>query len=1139
MSHTPQARIVLLLCSLITISALGLLVGPLPIERAYRAATTDTTALTSSGSSNEYRDALETTDGTNNTPFNSDKNNIVVRQANSSGASEQTPPLPSATVVRSVRLHESNDTIRVVVVTNGLAQFEDFTLNDPTRVVVDVIGIRNALQSRAIDTGTPSVRRVRVGQPRPGVARIALDVTGQVTYRVTREGASLVIAAGPSELELTVLDRKESEPFELGTEVAVQYVRELRGTVKDQNGALIVNGLITLDDHHGHTYSSRSDEQGNFRFGSIIPASYSIEVAAEGFAKHTEQVDLTTRRSVSLNVTMQVVITEQLEVQPGVARISTEPDENLSAIILATKELEALPDDPDQLLRLLREMAGVSAGQPASVYIDGFRESRLPPKGSIQMIRIDSNPFAAEFSEPGHARIEVTTKPSSNQVHGEFRLNFNDESLNARNSFAPSRDALQMRNYSAYVNGPIIRRRWDFTTYFGRWEQDGNEVVNATILDPRTLSAHRFSKTILTPARITNLSLSTKYLAGKKHTLAFGYSHTSDEAMNQGLQSGFDLPERAFNRSARSDSIRMSLISIVSNRMVNEFRIEFSRYSYSAQSLISSSATLVLDAFNGGGNQGSLFLANSNDGLRFANNLTYRANSHTFKIGVRVSALRVANSDRSNFGGTFTFGTDFERDDSGNPVLDINGKPLIISALENYRRTLLGLPGYRPSLFSIVRGDPFIALSQWETGWFVQDDWRLSPRLTISYGLRHEFQTHLDDWINFAPRVGLAWSPAQKSTIRAGAGLFYSGVESGITLDTTRLDGHHQEQLIIQRPAFFPNLPTDSGVALTAKSAIRVKDPALEAPYLVIANVSYERELPLRLFGSVGYTWQRGLHLLRTRNISAVTPATSDIDQFPGRGPILQFESTGRSTRHQLRMMLRTNFGRALSLFANYTLSSTRSDTDSAYSAPADSNDLSTEFGRSNFDQRHRVFVGGSVSPFWGLQLSPFVSVASGGPFNIRTGRDNNGDTLFTDRPAFASPGEANAVVTPFGVFNPDPRIGDIIIPRNFGAGPGQLNVSLNIAKTLRVGAGRRAPSGGSQSAGGRQQGASGLVSGSTPSQSGDPRAYSLTFSANIDNLINHTNPAGFNGVLRSPFFGEANRALGARRIEVGLRFAF
>ncbi|HEV8482696.1 MAG TPA: carboxypeptidase regulatory-like domain-containing protein [Blastocatellia bacterium] len=1141
MSRTPQSRSVLVLFSLITISALGVLAGSSTIERAYSAATPDTTEPTLSGPSNENRSEvlIEPADSTDNTPSPCDKDKIEARPASSSDRLEETPPLPAATLVRSVHLHQSDDTVRVVVATNGFAHFEDFTLSDPTRIVVDVIGVRNTLRSRTIDTGTPSITRVRVGQPRPGIARIALDINGQVTYRVIREGALLIIAARPSEEEPTVLNRNESALFELSTDIAGQNIRELRGTVKDQQGDLVVNALITLDDHQGHTYSSQTDEHGNFRFASIVPGSYRMEVAAEGFAKHTQQVDLTSRRIVPINVTLQVVISERLEVQPEAPRISTEPDENLSAITLSGTELEALPDDPNQLLRLLREMAGVSGGQAASVYVDGFRESRLPPKASIQTIRIDSNPFAAEFSEPGHSRIEVTTKPGSNQVHGEFRLNFNDESLNARNSFAPSRDALQLRNYSGYLSGPIIHHRLDFTTYLGRWEQDGNEVVNATILDPRTLSPHRFAKTVLTPARITTLSVTTKYLVGKNHNLVLGYSHTLDEALNQGLQSGFDLPERAFNRSARSDSIRMSLISVANKRMVNEFRMELSRYSYRGRSIVSSPATLVLDAFNGGGNQGSLFLENSNDSLRFAENLTYKANSHTFKIGARVDALRLANIDRSNFGGTFTFGTDFERDERGNLLFGTNGKPLIISALENYRRTLLGLPGYRPSLFSIVRGDPFIALSQWEIGWFVQDDWRLSPRLTISYGLRHEFQTHLDDRINFAPRVGFAWSPAQKSVIRAGAGLFYSGVESGITLESTRLDGRHQQQLVIQRPTFFSDLPPDSGLALTGKSTIRIKDPALEAPSLFIANVTYERQLAWRMFGSVGYTWQRGRHLLRTRNIGVVTRQPSDIDQFPDIGPILQFESTGRSTRHQLRLTARENVGRTLSVFANYTLSSTRSDTEGALSAPADSNDLSTEFGRANNDQRHRFFIGASVSPFWGLQVSPFVSVASGGPFNIRTGRDSNGDTLFTDRPAFASPGQPNAVLTPFGLFNPDPGIGDIIIPRNFGAGPGQVNVSLNLAKTLKVGAGRPIPSGGAQSAGSHQQGASGLIGGSPRSQVGEPRVYSLTFSANIENLINHTNFAGFNGVLRSPFFGKANRALGARRIDVGLRFAF
>src|SRR4030095_516295 len=118
-----------------------------------------------------------------------------------------------------------------------------------------------------------------------------------------------------------------------------------------------------------------------------------------------------------LPITLKVVINERIEVRRENARVSTEPDDNLSAITLTDKELEALPDDPEELLQVLREMAGLSSGQSGAVYIDGFREGgRLPPKRAIQMIRINSNPFAAEYSEPGRGRIEINTKTGSRSL---------------------------------------------------------------------------------------------------------------------------------------------------------------------------------------------------------------------------------------------------------------------------------------------------------------------------------------------------------------------------------------------------------------------------------------------------------------------------------------------------------------------------------------------------------------------------------------------------------------------------------------------------------------------------------------------------------------------------------------------------
>lgn len=913
-------------------------------------------------------------------------------------------------------------------------------------------------------------------------------------------------------------------------------VSELSGTVTDQTGAVITGAWVVLDNGRGNKYVTKTNPQGRYSFVAVVLSPYTLTITAKGFAKFSKQVDIMAQRAVSLDVTLKVFISEKLEVKSAAPAISAEPDKNLSSIVLSGKDLQVLPDDPGKLLERLRLLACPSC-RPGDVtlYIDGFRYDgsgktrRLPPKEVIQMIRIDANPFAAEFSEPGRGRIEITTKPGSDDFHSDVKFDFNDASLNARNALAPSRrPPSQTKDYSGYLMGPVIRNRMDFLVYAGRWEQDANEVVNATTINPATHLAQPFSETVVTPSRTSNFTLHTHYLVNEKHNVGIEYGYTSDNASNQGLQSGLDLPERAFKRSSRENVLRLSLTSIASEKTINECRLELGRHSFGSQAVNASPAVFVLDALNAGGNQASLFSKNSTDSLQFADNLTHTHKQHTFKAGLRADAIYLKNIDRANFGGTFTFGSDFERDASGDPILAPSGQPTVITPLENYRRTLLGLRGYGPSQFSIVQGNPVVSLSQWNIGWFFQDDWRVSPRFTLSYGLRHDFQTHLKDKLNFAPRVGIAWVPdrQQKSTIRAGAGVFYSTVFSDITFTTTKLDGQHQQELTIQRPAFFPDVPQTLAGAATVLQSIHKKSPDLSAPYSIISTVSYERQLPWKLFGTMSYTWQRGVNQLRTRNINAPLLGSSGIRPFPDKGPILQFESTGETTRHEFLLALRGDIGRRISVFSNYTLSSTRSNTDGPNTAPANSYNLSGEFGYADLDQRHSFYMGGSVLLPWGISASPFILLTSAQPFNITTGRDNNGDTLFTDRPAFAGPENRNAIATPFGLFSPTPGLGDSIIPRNFGRATGQAIVSLNITRTFRLALPARNYSGQPPI-------------GQRASKSEGSRRYNLTISANIDNLFNHTNLAGFNGVLTSPLFGKANRALGARRVEFALRFGF
>lgn len=898
---------------------------------------------------------------------------------------------------------------------------------------------------------------------------------------------------------------------------SAQDVIELRGVVLDEFGASIAGVLLALDDGQGNKVTTKTNEKGQYGFENLTTGRYTLTAMTDGFAEFSQQIELKAGQAQTINLTLKVVITDQIEVTTEAAGVSTEPDQNLSATKLDEEELVALPDDRDELLQVLQAMAGGS--EDATVYIDGFSDDRLPPKDSIQAVRINSNPFSSEYSEPGRRRIEVITKPGSDRIGGNLRFNFNDEALNARNAATIRRAPLQIREFTGNLSGPIIRNRWGYFVEFEREEQDENAQINATVLAPISLQPQPFFDVAVTPARETEFSIRTDYQAGARHTLGFRYNYETESQQNQGLGSGFDLPERAFDSTRKSQWMRFSVTSVISDSVVNEMRLSLSRRNIESKAQNSSPAMVVLDAFSIGGNQGSLQNDVSRNRLEFINNVTFTRKSHTIKAGIQTERDQLDYFNRSNFGGTFTFGADFERGADGNILPGNDGQPVTITSLENYRRTLMGLPGYGPSQFSIVRGDPFTGLSQWEIAWFAQDDWRISPRLTLSFGLRHEIETDLDDRMNIAPRVAFAWGADKdnNSVVRGGAGLFFDHLNSDITFDTLRYDGIRQQQFIIRQPQFFPNIPGDLGEVTQNQPTLRTRSTDLDAAYEIHASISYERKLPWKMQASVGYTWQRGLHLLRTRNINA--PFTDSTDRpFPDQGPILQYESTGISVRHEFRINLQKRASRNLTLFGNYTLASARSDTDGAGTNPASAYDLALEFARSNFDQRHRLFIGGSINLPMNLRISPFIRINSGRPFNITTGQDNNGDTRFTDRPAFASPGDPEAIVTRFGVFNPNPNSDDPIIPRNYGQGPGQISFDMNFAKTFNIG--------------------ERLSSDSNGKAKNDER-FRLTLGANVRNIFNHTNPAGFSGVLSSPRFGIANRALAARRVELTLRFSF
>ena len=881
-----------------------------------------------------------------------------------------------------------------------------------------------------------------------------------------------------------------------------QPMRELYGSIMDATGAVIPAAAVKLEDGKGHRHQVVADAVGQYRLTGLPAGSFMLYVTSTGFAPFTAPVVLRESVTGPFNITLQVRnIKEEVNVT---SEVGLSAEEGLFSLILSGPDLESLPSGPAGIVERLREMTG-SSDRPGdfTVYVDGFRPLRLPPKEMIQMVRITWNPFAPEFAEPGRVRVDIVTKPGGGKFHGDFGGTYNPPEVNASNNFANSPSPGRTRNYSGYLSGPIVKDRLSFTAWAGQWALDTVGVINARVLNPVTLEPEPLVTTVPTPSRITSGWFGVNSQLGRSNTMAVSLSETRDKAQNQGLDGGLDLQDRGYSRSIRDDDFQLSLSS-VGRAVLNEIRLEASRHAVRSTAQGTGPAIEVLDAFNSGANQAFLQTDNRMDALRFSDHMTISRRRGSFKLGVDVDEIRSRDLDRTDFGGTFVFGSDVERDPLGKPVLDDHGLSIPITPLETYRRTLLQLPGYGPSQFTIVRGDPRIDFRQSWVSWFAQHDWAVGRGFSLLYGVRHEIQALVPSRTNFAPRAGFAWGidESRKNVIRGSAGIFFQRLDSNIVRDIRRFDGVNRQRFVIQQPSFFPNTvnPVD-GAAVT--TAIQVLGDRLRAPRIFATTLGYERKLGKTVVG-ISFTRERGQNLMRTRNVNAPVGGPSRPQPFPEFGPILQYESSGLSRRHELLMTFQTNETRRVSVVGNYSLSWLQSDTDGPTTQPADSYGLSAEFGPGKDDRRHRGSIGASVRLPGGLMITPFLTAMSPQPFNITTGSDNNGDSLFTDRPAFGQPGDPGVVATPYGLFNPNPKPGDPIIPRDFGREANQVRLDLRISKTFP------------------------LVGGAT-----------INFSANGENVLNRANVAGFNGVLTSPVFGQPNRALNPRRIEFGTRISF
>ncbi len=941
----------------------------------------------------------------------------------------------------------------------------------------------------------------------------------------------------------------------------------LNGIVTDQSGGVIAKAAVRLTDAGGASLDTTTNRDGFYEYKGLVPGTYTLKAVAKGFAIFTqENVQILAGKTQQLNIGLVIQVEEEkVEVSDSSTKVDVDPSNNAGTVVMKGKDLEALSDDPDELQSELQALAGPSAGpNGGQIYIDGFTAGQLPPKASIREIRINQNPFSSEYDKLGYGRVEILTKPGTDQLHGQIFVTGNTNAFNSRNPFEgsapqPGYDSTQ---YSANLGGSIGKKASFFTNIERRNLNELN-VVNTPFVDPATFQVTQFTDAVPNPRTRTNFNQRFDYQVAPGNTLTARYQYWRNNESGNGIGT-FSLPSLGYNSLETEHTLQMSDTQTLGARTINETRFQFVRENNDQSRLNAAPTIQIQGAFIGGGNSSGLY--NDVQNRYELQNITYMTfGKHSTKYGGRVRVTKEENSSNARFNGVYSFGSRIDPTVSGCNIPNPPTTCPQISGLVAYQRTLQSISAGNPPTQS-GGGASFYALNFNTTGsavadetWadgavFLQDDWRIRPNVTISSGLRYETQNNLGDRADFAPRIGLAWgidangkNKSPKTVLRLGYGIFYDRFGSDLVLQQQLQNGVIQQQYLVQSPTFFDPAqavpPSQFPSSGTSPQTVYQINPNLRTPYTMQTGVTLERQLTKSANLSVTYLNARGNHQFFTNFINA-NPIPPGATVAPAPSQILyQFQSEGVFKQNQLIVNSSIRMGTKLSLFGYYTLNYANSDTSGASSVPSNPFDLQQDFGRASFDVRYRVFVGGSIGLPYDFRLSPLMIASSGAPFNITTGQDLYGNASFNTRaaPGTCSAGAAGSKDTPYGCFNLVTLPGESVIPINDATGPGRFTLNLRLSKTFGFGAKKesaaaggprggtfgRGPGGGGGGGGPRGGGGGGDHGGGMFGGAPSNYRYNLTFGVNARNVFNNVNVSNPVGNLSSPIFGESNGLAG------------
>jgi hypothetical protein len=850
-------------------------------------------------------------------------------------------------------------------------------------------------------------------------------------------------------------------------------------TVADQTGAIIPGATVLVSGQDAATRVVAIDEmktsdQGVAAVGGLVAGRYVVQAAFPGFATSFAR-DVRVRAGDNKHTIVLEIEKLRDEITVGRDKQDAAADAKVTfGSALTREQIDALSDNPEEMRRQLADMAG-----PGSVIrVDSFEGGDLPPKSQIKSIHVTRDAFAAENHNAGAIFIDIITQPGIGPLRGGGRFSLRDGSMSGRSPFTPVKGPERTENFGMFFGGSIVPQKSSFSVNVDGMTSYDTPNLNAAL--PSGVRSEAL--TLRTPRDRTNLSVQFDDAITRDQTLRMGYYQFRNTVENLGV-GAYDLTERAYSSEDSSRTFRIQHAGPLGRRFFTNTRLNVNWFHNEQHSETEAPTIRVNDAFTSGGAQ----YAGGRDtkSLNIQSDLDYVRGIHSVRGGVAIDAGSTRSDLTSNYLGTYTF------------------------------ESLAAFQAGLPRSYTRRIGDPTIEYSNVQGGLYVQDDIRVRRGLTLSPGVRYELQTHVHDLLNIGPRFAVTWAPFKsgKTTLRASTGVFHDWLDTGTYEQTLRVDGSRQRELDIINPTY----PDPGGVGVVPPVNRYLLSNDWMMPRSTRLTLAADQAFTPKLRLGLLYTYMRREDIGRGLNLNAPVGGVRP-DSTLGNIVMAVSDASARQQTIGLNYQIgalpppvlppsaaRVDWKRIF-LIGQYTFGVWDNNFEGSFSPPP-SGTLATEWGPNGGDVRHRAFVTVLSQTLKNLQAQVNLNASTGTAYTTLTGRDDNGDLIFNDRPDG--------------------------VGRNTARTDAQWTLGANLNYSFQFG-----KRGGALPPGIRIINLNGAPQVDTVAISGQPR-FRVGFYVQAQNLTNHSNYGGYSGVMTSPFFGQPTLVFNPRKVDIGMQFQF